>query len=80
MLSHVTCVFEHVRVLCLCNVDICTLCCSVAGGGKHEGTAQSEGVRLPEGSAWVTIGFPRGLMLYSNVYVFVYYVKFLLQP
>lgn len=49
MLSHVTCMFGHAEVECLCVVDICTPCCCAASRGKDEGMVQSGGERLTEG-------------------------------
>ena len=48
-LSHVTCVFGHAEAECLCDVNICTPCCSAVGRGKEEGVVRSGGERLTEG-------------------------------
>lgn len=32
--------FGHAEVGCLCDVDICAVCCSAVGRGKHGGGRQ----------------------------------------
>lgn len=60
--------FGHAEVECLCDVDICTPCCSAVGRGKDEGTARSGEERLSEGR-----GRQEGVRMRTSSYTAVGY-------
>lgn len=40
--------FKHAKMECLCDADLCTLCCSAVGWGKDEPMLKSGGEGLNE--------------------------------